>query len=73
MVVYLLNNVVVDLASGNVVVAVEREIHEALVVAQIKISFTAVIKNKHLQHHDVAYVQLTLKNKAGRIQIFTGK
>jgi hypothetical protein len=49
MVVYLLNNVVVDLASGNVVVAVEREIHEALVVAQIKISFTAVIKNKHLQ------------------------
>jgi hypothetical protein len=49
MVVYLLNNVVVDLASGNVVVAVEREIHEALVVAQIKISFAAVIKNKHLQ------------------------
>jgi len=47
-VVYLLNDMVVDLAGGNVVVAVERQIHEALVVAQIKISFAAVIKNKHL-------------------------
>ena len=48
MLVYLLNDVVVDLAGGNVVVAVERQIHEALVVTQIKISFAAVIKNKHL-------------------------
>jgi hypothetical protein len=47
-VVYLLNDMVVDLAGGDVVVAVERQIHEALVVAQIKISFAAVIKNKHL-------------------------
>jgi len=45
---YLLNNALVDLTSGNVVVATKREVDKALVVAKIKISLAAIIKNEHL-------------------------
>lgn len=43
-----LNNVGVHLAGGDVVVASERHVQVALVVAQVEVGLTAVVENVHL-------------------------
>lgn len=44
----LLDDAVIDLASGDVVVLVEGEVHEAFVVAQVEIGFTTIVQHEHL-------------------------
>jgi len=46
----LFDDVVVDLSGGDVVVAIEREIHETLIVAQIQVGLTSVVQHEDLVH-----------------------
>lgn len=42
------NDLAVDLARGEVVVARERDVHEPLVVSEVQIHLAAIVQNKHL-------------------------
>ena len=44
----LLDDVLVDLARGDVVVAVQSDVKETLIVAEVKVHLTTVIQHKHL-------------------------
>ena len=44
----LVDHVLVDLAGGDVVVAVQRDIEEALIVPKVKVNLAAVVQHKDL-------------------------
>ena len=43
-----LNDALVDLARGDVVVAAERDVEEALVVAEVEVDLAAIVEDVHL-------------------------
>lgn len=46
----LLNDALVDLARGDVVVLAEGEVNEALVVAEIEVGLATIVEDEHLEN-----------------------
>jgi hypothetical protein len=45
---FLLNNITINLASGNVIDTCQGNVKEALIVSKVQIDFATIIKDKHL-------------------------
>jgi len=68
---FAVDDVLVDFASGDVVVSAQCNIKKPLIVAEVKINFSAIIKHKHLSYTLTVYMYITytlcLKKSCKRI------